>query len=246
MRLARGSAASRLGVVTALLAGAVALGGALGAPPVHGDLAVVGPSAGSADEEARAMIRPLLEAGQVTSSVTLERSDPFGGDPDRETGKLWYIPGRGLRYRSVGKGAQDILVDRERQAFFLYNEAEGKVYRAPFERAPARIRSLILNPEDTLDRDLRAVPEVRAIAGRARAGYRVRSAGAPDTGVSIWIAADPASKLPRWIAFASEAESLLVELRDVTLRKTPRLSDLTLSAPKGTPEEPLDPRELLR
>jgi hypothetical protein len=230
-------AASRRGAVTALLAGVVALGGALFAPAVHGD---------SADEEARAMIRPLLEAGQVTSSVTLERSDPFGGDPDRETGKLWYIPGRGLRYRSVGKGAQDILVDRERQAFFLYNEAERKVYRAPFERAPARIRSLILDPDEALSRDLRAVPEVRTIAGRARGGYRVRSAEASDTGVSIWIGADPASKLPRWIAFASEAESLLVELRDVTLRKTPRLSDLTLSAPKGTPEEPLDPRELLR
>jgi hypothetical protein len=62
----------------------------------------------------------------------------------------------------------------------------------------------------------------------------------------VWIAADPSSKLPRWIAFASEAESLLVELRDVTLRKSPRLSDLQLSAPKGTPEEALDPRELLR
>jgi len=203
--------------------------------------------AGSADEEARAMIRPLLSAGEVTASVTLERSDPFGGDPQRETGKLWFVPGRGLRYRSVGKNAQDILADHERQAFFLYDESQEKVYRAPFDRAPARIQSLVMDPAGTLNRDLRAVPESRTIAGRTRSGYRVRSAGsAESTGVSIWIAADPASKLPRWIAFASEAESLLVELRDITLRKTPRLSDLTLSAPKGTPEEPLDPRELLR
>jgi hypothetical protein len=201
----------------------------------------------SADEEARAMIRPLLAAGEVTSSVTLERSDPFGGAPDRETGKLWFIPGRGLRYRSTGKGAQDILVDREQKSFFIYNEAEGRIYRAPFERAPARIRSLLIDPEQTVNRELRAVREVRTIAGRPRGGYRVRGAGAADsTGVSVWIAADPGSKLPRWIAFASDAESLLVELKDMTVRKTPRPSDLTLSAPKGTPEEPLDPRELLR
>jgi hypothetical protein len=221
-----------------VLAGAVLAMGAFPARPVSGD---------SADEEARAMIRPLLSAGEVTAGVTLKRSDPFGGDPVRETGKLWFIPGRGLRYRSVGKGAQDILVDRERRSFFVYNEAEKKIYKAPFDRAPVRIRSLILDPEGTLERDLRAVPEVRTIAGRPRGGYRVRAAGsAESTGVSIWIAADPASKLPRWIAFASEAESLLVELRDVILRKTPRATDLTLSAPKGTPEEPLDPRELLR
>ncbi|HEU5310663.1 MAG TPA: hypothetical protein VFV24_04340 [Candidatus Eisenbacteria bacterium] len=201
----------------------------------------------TADEEARAMIRPLLSAGEVVASVTIERSDPFGGDPDRETGKLWFIPGRGLRYQSTGKNAQDILADRERQAFFLYDKSQGKVYRAPFERAPARIRALILDPEQTVNRDLRAVPETRTIAGRPRAGYRVRSAGSPESSaVAVWIAADPASKLPRWIAFASEAESLLVELRDATLRKTPRLSDLVLSAPKGTPEEALDPRELLR
>lgn len=201
----------------------------------------------SADEEARAMIRPLLSAGEVVAGVTLERSDPFGGPPDRQTGTLWFIPGRGLRYRSTGKNAQDILADRERQAFFLYDKSQGRVYRAPFERAPARIRSLILDPEETVNRDLRAVPETRTIAGRSRAGYRVRSAGSPEsTDVSVWIAADPAKKIPRWIAFASDAESLLVELRDVTLRKTPRPSDLALSAPKGTPEETLDPRELLR
>jgi hypothetical protein len=38
---------------------------------------------------------------------------------------------------------------------------------------------------------------------------------------------------------------VLVELRGLTLLKTARPRDLTLSAPKGTPEEPLDPRELL-
>ena len=201
----------------------------------------------SADEKARAMIRPLLSAGEVVASVTMERSDPFGGTPERELGKLWFIPGRGLRYQSTGKNAQDILADRERQAFFLYDKGQGKVYRAPFERAPARIQSLILNPEEAVNQDLRAVPETRTIAGRPRAGYRVRSAGSPEaTAVAVWIAADPTTKLPRWIAFASEAESLLVELREVTLRKTARPSDLALSAPKGTPEESLDPRELLR
>ncbi|HET9253077.1 MAG TPA: hypothetical protein VFP58_13270 [Candidatus Eisenbacteria bacterium] len=200
-----------------------------------------------ADEAARAMIRPLLSAGEVVASVTMERSDPFGGPPDRETGTLWFIPGRGLRYLSAGKKAQDILADRERGAFFLYSKSQGRVYRAPFERAPARIRSLILDPERSVNQDLRAVRETRTVAGRARAGYRVRSAGSPEsTAVAVWIAADPASKLPRWIAFATEAESLSIELRDVTLRKTPRLSDLALSAPKGTPEEMLEPRELLR
>lgn len=227
--------ASRAAIVLAV---ALLVGAGGSARSVRGD---------SADEEARAMIRPFLSAGEVTASVTLERSDPFGGDPARETGKLWFVPGRGLRYRSVGKGAQDILVDRERQSFFIYHEAERKIYRAPFDRAPARIRSLILDPHAAVERDLRAVPEVRTIAGRSRGGYRVRAAGsAESTAVSVWIAADPATKLPRWIAFASEAESLLVELRDVTIRKTPRVSDLTLSAPKGTPEEPLDPGELLR
>lgn len=237
MRSRRRLPGCRAPLAAILLAGA-ALATAIHAPGVRGD---------SADEEARAMIRPLLTSGEVTASVTIERSDPFGGDPDRETGKLWFIPGRGLRYRSAGKGAQDILADRERQAFFLYDESQRKIYRAPFERAPARIRSLILEPEESVSRDLRAVPEVRTIDGRPRGGYRLRSAGSAETtAVTVWVAADPASGLPRWIAFASEVESLLVELRDVTLRKTPRLSDLRLSAPRGTPEEPLDPRELLR
>jgi len=132
------------------------------------------------------------------------------------------------------------LIDVERRAG--YDVAE---FWEPMRAR--RDRSLILDPEGTLERDLRAVPETRTIAGRPRGGYRVRAAGsAESTGVTVWIAADPASKLPRWIAFASEAESLLVELKDVVLRKTARESDLTLSAPKGTPEEPLDPRELLR
>ena len=38
---------------------------------------------------------------------------------------------------------------------------------------------------------------------------------------------------------------MLVELQVLTLLKTARPHDLVLSAPKGTPEEPLNPRELL-
>ena len=38
---------------------------------------------------------------------------------------------------------------------------------------------------------------------------------------------------------------MLVELRGLALLKAARPRDLDLSAPKGTPEEPLNPRELL-
>lgn len=199
------------------------------------------------EEAVHAMLRRVVRAPEVTSRVILERSDPFGGPPDRERGRLWYLPGRGLRYRSEKKNGQDILIDREREAFWMYSPLENRVYKAPFGRAPVKLRRMITEPERILEKDLRATPESRTIHGVARAGYRLRSASLGDSlrEVTTWIAADPGTGLPRWIAIDSEADSVLVELEGLAIRSTSRAADLTLSAPKNTPEEPLDPRELL-
>ena len=199
------------------------------------------------EEAVHAMLRRLVTAPEATSRVVIERSDPFGGAPDRERGRLWYLPGRGLRYRSDRRGGQDLVIDRDRDAFLLYSPSERRLYRAPFARAPLRIRRLIVEPERILEKDLRPVPERRTIHGVARSGYRLRSASLGDSlgEVATWIAADPSSGLPRWIAITSEAESVLVDLEGLGLRKKAKPGDLASSAPKGTPEEPLDPREFL-
>ena len=91
------------------------------------------------------------------------------------------------------------------------------------------------------------MPERRTVRGVARSGYRLRSASLADSlaEVSTWIAADPTSGLPRWIAVTSDADSVLVELEHLTILKKARPRDVATSAPNGTPEEPLDPRELL-
>jgi hypothetical protein len=160
------------------------------------------------------ILRPVVTAPEVTSRVLLERSDPFGGPPAREHGRLWYLPGRGLRYRSDKKNGQDFLIDRTQGTFLLYNPADTVVYRAPFDRAPVRLRRLIVEPERILEKNLRAVPERRVIHGVARDGYRLKSESLGDSlrEVSTWIGADPKSGLPRWIAVDSEAESVLVGL----------------------------------
>lgn len=207
-----------------------------------------GPSWGADPNEAvHAMLRPVVTAPEVTSRVLLERSDPFGGPPARERGRLWYLPGRGLRYRSDKKNGQDLLIDRTQGAFLLYNPADTVVYRAPFDRAPVRLRHLIVEPEGILEKNLRAVPERRVIHGVARDGYRLRSESLDDSPreVSTWIGADPKSGLPRWIAVDSEAESVLVELETLARKEAARPADLVLGAPRGTREEPLDPRDLL-
>ena len=199
------------------------------------------------DEAVHAMLRPVVTAPEVTSRVLLERSDPFGGPPAREHGRLWYLPGRDLRYRSDKKNGQDFLIDRTQGTFLLYNPADTVVYRAPFDRAPVRLRRLIVEPERILEKNLRAVPERRVIHGVARDGYRLKSEALGDSPreVSTWIGADPRSGLPRWIAVDSEAESVLVELETLARKDTARPADLVLGAPRGTREEPLDPRDLL-
>jgi len=193
------------------------------------------------------MIRPIVTAPEVVTNVVIERSDPFGGAPNRERAQVWFIPGRGLRYRSSRPGGQDIVIDREKGAFLVYNPAEKAVYRAPFGRAPERLRRLIEDPQHALSADLKAVSESRVVHGATRAGYRLRTVAIGDSmpEVTTWVAPAAPGGLPRWIAFASEDDSVLIELDGLTLRKSAKPSDLTLSAPKGTPEQPLDPRELL-
>lgn len=200
------------------------------------------------EEAVHAMLRRVVDAPEATGTVWMERSDPFGGPPDRERGSLWYLPGRGLRYRSERKGGQELVIDRAADAFLLYSPTQRVIYRAPFARAPLQIRRLITDPERILAKDLRSTPERLVIGGAARAGFRLRSASLGDSigDVSTWIAADPSSGLPRWIAVASEADSVLLELRGLTLLKAAQPRDLALNAPRGTREEPLDPRELLR
>jgi hypothetical protein len=222
----------------------------MGIVPALALAAAVAADSGAGDgpgEAVRAMLRPIVTAPEVTSRVLLERSDPFGGPPNRERGRLWYLPGRGLRYRSEKKNGQDFLVDRSQESFLLYTPGDGVLYRAPFARAPIRLRQLIVEPERILEKDLRAVAERRSIHGVPRAGYRLRPDALGDSvrEVVTWIAADPRTGLPRWIAVDSEAESVLVELEDLAVKGSAKARDLVLSAPPGTREEPLDPRELL-
>ncbi|MGH7681393.1 MAG: hypothetical protein ACRENN_05335, partial [Candidatus Eiseniibacteriota bacterium] len=121
------------------------------------------------------------------------------------------------------------------------------VYRAPFDRAPVALRQLIVEPERVLAKDLRAAAERRVIHGVPRDGYRLKSASPGDSlrEASTWIAADPKTGWPRWIAVDSEVDSVLVELESLAPKDAARPADLTLSAPRGIREEPLDPRDLL-
>ncbi len=203
---------------------------------------------GTPNDVVRAMVGRVVHAPEATARVVIERSDPFGGPPDRERGRLWYLPGRGLRYHSERKGGQEVVLDKERGHFLVYSPSEQVIYRAPFGRAPSRLRQLILDPDRILAKDLRATPERRVVRGAMRAGYRLGSTTLADSlpEVSVWIAADPSSGLPRWVAIDSEAESVVVDLESCVLRGEARPRDLELRAPKGTPEEPLDPRDLLR
>lgn len=205
------------------------------------------PGTGDPDAAVTEMIRRVVEAPEVTSRLVIERSDPFGGPPDMERGRLWYLPGRGLRYRSDGRGGQDVVLDRELDAFLLYSPTDKVIYRAPFARAPATLRRLVAEPERVLKTTFRAVSERRRIHGITRSGYRLRRAALGDSlpEVAMWIAGDPASGLPRWLSIVSDADSVLIELRDLSVRGSAKPKDLELSAPKGTVEEPLDPREFL-
>jgi hypothetical protein len=206
-----------------------------------------GPASPASDAAVREMLRRVVTAPEVESRVLIERSDPFGGPPDRQSGRLWYLPGRGLRFRADGRDGQDLVLDRSQESFLLYVPGEEVVYRAPFSRGPAKLRRLITDPERLLTADFRAVPERRVLHGDPVAGYRLRPAALGDSlpEAALWIAGDPRSGLPRWLAVETEADSVLVELKSLSVRKTARPGDLTIRLPAGTREEPLDPRELL-
>jgi hypothetical protein len=197
--------------------------------------------------DVRAMVRTILDAPEVVSDVVLERSDPFGGDPDIERGKLWYLPGRGLRFKSSRTHGHDMVVDRGKEKFYLYSPNENVIYQAPFEKAPARIRTLIQDPDRVLDKNLRAVAQARTIQGRSRPGYQILSTGIGDslTSVAIWVAPDPSTRQLHWLSISTPADSLLIELRALTIRKKAEPGHLTLSAPASATEQPLDPREML-
>jgi outer membrane lipoprotein-sorting protein len=225
-----------------LLAATFPLAGAFAA----GVLAA-GALAAGADAPVDRMVRPLIQARSVTAQVFLSRSDPFGGPPERSRGRLWYQPGRGLRVRFERGGGEEILANRAQGAFFLYRAAEGTIYKAPWERTPRRLRRLIEAPERILDSDLHARPERRSLGGAPRDGYRLRDASLGESAdkVSLWVSADARSGLLRWIAITAEDDSVWIELRGVSLGRTARDRDLTLSAPRRAKVEPLDPRELL-
>ncbi|HTK69885.1 MAG TPA: hypothetical protein VL857_08800 [Candidatus Eisenbacteria bacterium] len=197
--------------------------------------------------EVRAMARAILDAPEVMSDVVLERSDPFGGQPDVERGKLWYLPGRGIRLKSSQTNGHDMVVDRAKEKFYLYSPSENVIYQASFEKAPARIRRLILDPDRVLDKNLRAVEQSRTIHGRSRRGYQILSTGLGDslTSVAIWVAADPSTRQLHWLSISTPADSLLIELRALTIRKKAEPGHLTLSAPASATEQPLDPQEML-
>jgi hypothetical protein len=204
--------------------------------------------AASPQEEVREAFRRVLARPEATARMTIERSDPFGGAPSRERGTLWLLPGRGLRYRSSERGGQELVIDRMRETFLLYSPSEAKVYRAPYSRAPARLRRLIAEPDRFLSADLAATAERRSVRGGAQDGYRIRSGSLGDSlpEVSVWMARDARSGLPHWVTVASPTDTVWIEFRDWTLSPKASPADLKLGAPEGTPESPLDPRELLR
>jgi len=194
-----------------------------------------------------AMIRRVLAAPEATARVTIERSDPFGGPPARERGRVWFLPGRGLRYRSSEKGGQDVVIDRAKDSFTMYSPQEEVLYRGAYGKAPARLRRLIAEPEHALTANLSPVAERRDVRGARRDGHRLRAAALGDSAgkVSIWISGDPGSGLPRFVSIASDVDTVLVEFREWKLQGKARPADLASSAPRGVREEPLDPRELL-
>jgi len=211
---------------------------------------LLAPAAGprAEDPAIARMVRPIIDARSVTARVLLDRSDPFGSPPARSTGRPWSQPGRGLKVRFDRGGGEEIVADRSRGAFFLYRPAEKTVYRAAWERAPSRLRRIVEEPSRILDADLRARPERRTIGGAPRDGYRLRDTALGDSTakVSFWIAGDPRTGLLRWIAMAAPEDSVWIELRGLALGGAARDRDLALSAPRGTPVEPMDPREMLR
>jgi len=211
--------------------------------------ALLGADAAPRDEAVAvaAMIRRVLASPQASARVTIERSDPFGGSPTRERGRMWFLPGRGLRYRSSEKGGQDVVIDRAKDAFLLYSPQEEVLYRGAYGRAPARLRRLIEEPEQEITSKLSPAAERRDVRGTPREGYRLGAAalGEKEGKVSVWVSRESGSGLPRFVSLASDVDTVLVEFREWRFDKKARPADLVSSAPKGIREEPLDPREFL-
>jgi hypothetical protein len=204
-------------------------------------------SAASPREEVERMLARLLRAPESRARVFITRSDPFGGPGERTAGRIWFLPGRGLRFRSEERGGEDIVVDREKAAFLVYRPTEGVLYRAEWDRAPARMRQLILSPEKLLDADYGAARERRLAGGAWREGYRLHRASPGDSlpNASVWLAADPATGLPRWVSAAGDEDSVEVEFRTITILPKADPQDLVLTLPRGVSTQPLDPRDLL-
>lgn len=224
-------------VATLLIAGALAAGIVL----------IAAPFAAGQDDAVTRMLQPVLTAREATATVILERSDPFGGPPERERGRVWYIPGRGLRYRADGAQGIQLALDRMADRMILYRPAEPKLYRAPWAKAPSKLRRLVAEPERVLHGSFGAESERRDVRGAARAGWKLRPASFGDSlsRVSVWISAESKSGLPRFVSLGSDVDTLLVEFRSWSFPKNARAGDLAVRVPAGTPEAPLDPRELL-
>ena len=210
-------------------------------------VAAASPEEREAGSAVQRMLRPVLTAAEAVASVRIERSDPFGGPPERERGRLWLLPKLGIRYRTDGARGQDLVADKSRDAFQIHTPAQRTLHKGPFERAPARLRSLILNPDEILTKQVEAVPERRRVGGSVRSGYRLREGALGDASRewSVWVAGDSKSGLPRWVSVASDIDTLSIEFEKFTLRSTARAADLTLQIPPGTTVESLDARELL-
>jgi len=58
-------------------------------------------------------------------------------------------------------------------------------------------------------------------------------------------APDPSTRRLHWLSISTPADTLLIELRALTIRKKAEPGHLTLSAPANATVEPLDPREML-
>jgi len=193
------------------------------------------------------MLTRLLRAPEFHSRVIITRSDPFGGPAERTTGRIWFLPGRGLRFRSEERGGEDIVADREKGTFQVYRPSEGVLYKAEWARAPARVRQLVEEPERVLDADYRASRERRRVGGAWRDGYRLERASLGDSlpNVRVWVAPDPASGLPRWMSAGGEEDSVDVEFSSIAILTKANPRDLSLNLPRRVRTEPLDPRDLL-
>lgn len=225
----------------------VRVAASLGVAAAIAVFALAAPRALGEDDPVSRALRRVLASREATAAVTLERSDPFGGPPDRERGRVWYIPGRGLRYRADGAHGLQLALDRAADRMLLYRPAEPKLYRAPWAKAPSKLRRLVGEPERVLRGSLGAVAEGRSVRGAARSGWRLRPASLGDSlaRVSVWVALDSKSGLPRFVSLGSDVDTLLVEFRSWSFPKSARPADLDVRVPPGTPEGPLDPRDLL-